>query len=136
MFYLCHAWQKGLTAYCNNPRFSSSVRWRNTVQIFSASISDVWDYASLRFSVAISDCVTANGDKATFIELLVTTAPFLLQEPFLPDRPKWRRSFLGHMTLLTASSLSTFQKSVLHPSSKLVLFYVFCVCVCVYCVGY
>ena len=77
MFYLSHAWQKGLTASCNNPRFSSSVRWRNTVQIFSVSISDVWDYASLRFSVAISDCVTANGDKATFIELLVTTAPFV-----------------------------------------------------------
>ena len=99
------------------------------MQIFSVSISDVWDYASLRFSVAISDCVTANGDKATFIELLVTTAPFLLQDPFLPDRPKSTRSFMEHMTLLTASSLSTFQKSVLLPSSK-----VDSVVLCILCV--
>ena len=85
---------------------------------FSVGIRDVWDY-----------CVTANGDSVTFTDLLITTAPFLLQEPFLLDRPKSTRSFLGHMTLLTASSLSTFQKSVLHPSSKLVLFMYF-VCMC------
>jgi len=53
----------------------------------------------------------------TFTELLVTTAPFLLQEQFLSDRPKSTRSFLWHMTLLTGNSLSTFQKSVLLPSS-------------------
>jgi len=89
MFYLRHAGQNGVTTSCNNPRFSSSVRWSDTEQ---------------RFSVAISDCVTANGDRATFIALLVTTAPFLLQEPFLSDTPKSTRSFLGHMTPLTGSS--------------------------------
>ena len=114
MFYLCHAWRKGVTTSCNNPRFSS-VRCRNTVQ---------------RFSVAISDCVTANGDKETFIELLVTTAPFLLQEPFLSDRSKSTRSSLGHMALLTGSSLTTFQKSVLLPSSKLDSVVLCNLCVC------
>ena len=86
------------------------------VQRFSVAVSDVWDH-----------CVTANGDRATFTELLVTTAPLLLQEPFLYDRPKSTRYCLGHVTLLTGSSLSTFQKSVLLPSSKsdTVLFYVF-----------
>jgi len=52
----------------------------------------------LRFSVTISKfsdyCVTANGDRVMFIELLVTTAPFLLQEPFLSDRPKSTHFFL------------------------------------------
>ena len=99
------------------------------MQRFSVAISDVWDYR-----------VTANGDRATFTELLVTTAPLLLQEPFLSDRPKSTRSCLGNMTHLTASSLSTFRKSKLLPSSKLdtVLFCVFCVvCVCGVCtVGY
>jgi len=90
------------------------------VQRFSVAISDVWDYR-----------VTANGDRETFTELLVTTATFLLQEPFLSDGPKSTPSCLGHMKHLTGSSLSTFQKSVLLPSSKLdtVLFCLFCVCV-------
>jgi hypothetical protein len=88
------------------------------VQRFSVAISGVWDY-----------CLTANGDRATFTELLVTTAAFLLQEPSLSDRPKSTRSCLRHIAHLTGSSLSTFQKSVLLPSSKLELFYVLCVCV-------
>jgi hypothetical protein len=119
MVYFCHAWQKRATASYNNPRFFSSVQWGNTVQRFSIGINDVWDY-----------CITANGDRVTFTELLVTTTPFLLQEPFLSDRPKSTRSFLGRMTLLTGSSLSV-SESVLLPSSKsdTVLFYVFSVCV-------
>jgi len=58
------------------------------VQKFSVGIGAVWDY-----------CVTANGDSVTFTDLVVTTAPFLLQEPFLSDRPKSTRSFLEHDTL-------------------------------------
>jgi len=119
MVYFCHAWQKRATVSCNNPQFFLSVRWGNTVQRFSIGINDVWDY-----------CVTANGDRVTFTELLVMTAPLLLQEPFLSDRPKSMRSFLGSMTLLTGSSLSV-SESVLLPSSKpdTVLFYVFSACV-------
>jgi hypothetical protein len=29
MFYFCHAWQKGVTAFSNNPWVSSSVRYEN-----------------------------------------------------------------------------------------------------------
>ena len=118
MFYLRHAGQNGVTTSCNNPRFSSSVRWSDTEQ---------------RFSVAISDCVTANGDRATFIALLVTTAPFLLQEPFLSDTPKSTRSFLGHDTLNWQFMIDV-SESVLLPSSK--LRFCFMSYVCVYCVGY
>jgi hypothetical protein len=130
MFYLYHAGQNGVTMSCSNPQFSSSVRWSDTAQRFSVAISDVWDYVSRRFSVAISDCVTANCDRATFIALLVTTAPFLLQEPFFSDTPKSTRSFLGHMTPLTGSSWSTIQKSVLLPSSKLDVVVLCILCVC------
>ena len=41
MFYLCHAWQKRVTASCSNPRFSSSVRWGNEVQRFSVAIGEM-----------------------------------------------------------------------------------------------
>ena len=57
--------------------------------------------------------------------------PIPVTGTILSDRPKSMRSFLGHMTLVTGNSLSTFQKSLLRPSSSyVVLFYVFCVCVC------
>jgi hypothetical protein len=41
------------------------------VQRFSIGINDVWDY-----------CVNANGDRVTFTELLVTTAPSCYRNHF------------------------------------------------------
>ena len=116
MFYFCRTWQKGVTASCNNPRFSSSVRWGNTVQRFSVAFSDVWDY-----------CVTANGDRATFTESAGYDRPIPVTGT-ISLGPKSTRSLLGHMTI-SGSSFSTFQKSVLLPSSKLdVVLCILCVC--------
>jgi hypothetical protein len=91
------------------------------VQRFSVGIRDVWD-----------NCVTANGDSVTFTDLLVTTDPILLQEPLLFDRLKSTRSFLGYMTLLTGSSLSTFQISYcFRPHNQIQCSFMYFVCVCV-----
>jgi hypothetical protein len=77
-------------------------------------LNGVWEY-----------CVTANVDSATFTDMLVTTDPFLLEEPFLSDRHKSTRSFLGHLTLLTGNSLSTFQSAQwFRPQKDTVFFYV------------
>jgi hypothetical protein len=37
MFYFCHAWQKRVSASCSIPRFSSSVRWGKSAEIFPQS---------------------------------------------------------------------------------------------------
>jgi hypothetical protein len=69
----------------------------------------------------------------TFTELLVTSAPFFLQDAFLSDRPKLTHSFLGHDNL-NLQFIFDASENVLLPSttSYTVLFYVFGV----YCVGY
>jgi hypothetical protein len=105
----------GVTASCNNPRLSSSVRWGKKVQRISVGTRDVWEY-----------CITANVDSATFTDTLVTTDPFLLEEPFLSDRRKSTRSFFGHGTLNWQFIIDVSECAMI-PSSKsdIVLFYVF-----------